>query len=339
MRIIRGLHNLGSHRSAFSGGSVATLGAFDGLHLGHRAVLDQLLREARKRELPSVVVILEPLPREYFAPLKAPARLMSLREKAEGLAKLGIDYLLVVRFDARLRNMEADAFSQRVFVDGLNVALLIMGDDTHFGRGGEGDIESLRKFASLRSFEVVSTDTLLLEGERVSSSRIRELLEKGDFSAAERLLGRPYSISGKVIYGRQLGRTIGASTANIALHRLRAAMAGVYAVEVAQRAGVSASPAQMQREWYRGVANVGTRPTVNESIQAILEVHLLDFDGDLYGARLDVRFRHRLRDEQRFETLELLQEQIKRDINSARQWFGQNVSREYGDLQSNDERR
>ncbi|MGB5324321.1 MAG: bifunctional riboflavin kinase/FAD synthetase [Pseudomonadales bacterium] len=324
MRIIRGLHNLGCFSGELAAGCVATLGAFDGLHLGHRAVLGQLMQESQRRQLPSVVVIFEPLPREYFAPLQAPARLMSLREKAEGLDQLGVDFLLVVRFNARLRNMEAAAFIESVFIAGLNVAHLILGDDTHFGRGGKGDIELLRSYGQAHNFDVVSTSTCAVDGARVSSSLIREMLEAGEFDRAEKLLGGPYTISGKVIYGKQLGRSLGAPTANIALHRLRAAMAGVYAVEVRTRLKGGARGSGQTERWQRGVANVGTRPTVDEGIEAILEVHLLDFKADLYGSRLDVRFRHRIRDEVRFESLQLLQQQIAQDFIAARAWFDTN---------------
>lgn len=324
MRIIRGLHNLGYFRRELSAGSVATLGAFDGLHLGHKKVLGQLLEESRRQQLPSVVMVMEPLPREYFAPMQAPARLMSLREKAEGLRELGVDFLLVLRFDERLRNMEAGDFIERVFLSGLNVAHVIMGDDTHFGHGGEGDFELLRRYSGEHGFAVEPTTTCTVDGERVSSSRIRTLLERGDFAQAERLLGRPYTISGKVIYGRQLGRSLGAPTANIALHRLRAAMAGVYAVEVRIRRPAAAAETETgDSNCFRGVANVGTRPTVDDSIEAILEVHILDYDGGLYGARLDVRFMQRIRDEKRFENVEQLQAQIQRDFATARGWFAQ----------------
>ncbi|MBT8149734.1 MAG: riboflavin biosynthesis protein RibF, partial [Gammaproteobacteria bacterium] len=239
MQIIRGLHNLfGRDVDALAGGCVATMGAFDGLHCGHRAVLDHLVAIARGRQLPAVVVILEPLPREYFAPLDAPSRLMSFREKVQGFAALGIDYLLVVRFDDAVRNTEATDFIEQVFVRGLRVAHLVMGDDSHFGRSGSGDFALLEQLGAKHGFTVEPTSTFSLGGERVSSTRIRELLEQGKFDLAGQLLGRPYTISGKVIYGRQLGRELGAPTANIELQRIRAAMSGVYAIE----ASVDGSP-------------------------------------------------------------------------------------------------
>ena len=324
MQIIRGLHNLfGRYQNALPDGCIATMGAFDGLHKGHRAVLDHVVHTARKRQLPAVVVILEPLPREYFAPREAPSRLMSFREKVEGFRALGIDFLLVVRFDDGVRNTDATDFIERVFVQGLAVEHLVMGDDSQFGRSGSGDFALLKTLAVQHGFSVEPTPTLTAGGERVSSTRIRELLEQGDFAAAELLLGRPYAISGKVIYGRQLGRELGAPTANIGLHRNRAAMSGVYAIE-ASVVGDAVMQGESQSEainWLPGVANVGTRPTVDAAIKAILEVHLLDFSGDLYGNHMQVRFLRKLRDEQRFANVDLLQKQIQCDVNEARRWF------------------
>ncbi|NNC55163.1 MAG: riboflavin biosynthesis protein RibF, partial [Pseudomonadales bacterium] len=201
------------------------------------------------------------------------------------------------------------------------VVHLIMGADSHFGRGGEGEVELLRSYGKQYNFDVAPTPTCEVGGERVSSSRIRVLLEAGELEKAGQLLGRPYTISGKVIYGRQLGRTLGAPTANIALHRLRTAMAGVYAVEARLISRGALQTEQDSAHWHAGVANVGTRPTVNESIQAILEVYLLNYRGDLYGSRLEIRFRQWLREEQRFDSLDMLKAQIQRDIEAATAWF------------------
>ncbi len=308
MELIRGLHNLRPrHR-----GCVATIGAFDGLHKGHQAVLQHLREQARSSGLPSTVVVFEPLPREYFAPVRAPARLMSFREKFVALRALGIDRVLRIRFDDRFSRMPADAFIRRVFVDGLGIRFIIAGDDLRFGHDREGDYRLLQEAGRQWGFAVASTDTCAVGGERVSSTRIRQALEAGEFALAERLLGRPYSISGKVVYGQQLGRRLGAPTANLQLHRLRAAMSGVYAVEVA---GLGA-----QRR--PGVANVGTRPTVDDSVTAILEVHLLDFARDIYGRRIEVFFRQKLREERKFGSLDELRSQIGCDIATARTLFG-----------------
>ena len=319
MELVRGIHNIKDrHARASTGeaGTVLTIGAFDGLHCGHRAVLNHLRMRAQEAGLPSVVVTLEPLPREYFAPLNAPPRLMSFREKCEAFAALGIDRVIVIRFDERMRNMDAMDFVEQVLVNGLNAKHIVVGDDLRFGRDGGGDFELLVALARKYNFAVEDTTTLELEDCRISSSRIRQLLEAGDFTEAEELLGRPYSIAGKVVYGKQLGRVLDVPTANVELHRLRAAMSGVYAVEVNIRGeGLYAE------QWLPAVANVGCRPTVNASIKAILEVHLLNFDADLYGRRIEVRFREKIREEQKFESLDLLKTQIHRDITTASEYF------------------
>jgi riboflavin kinase/FMN adenylyltransferase len=308
MELIRGLHNLRPrHR-----GCVATIGAFDGVHHGHRAVLRQVLDKARELALPSVVILFEPLPREYLAPTDAPARLMSFREKFEALEGLGIDRVLRIRFDESLRTMSALAFIERIFVDGLGARCVILGDDLRFGHDREGDFELMRAQGQIHGFECLHTATLDIDAERVSSTRIRQALEAADFSLAEKLLGRPYSISGKVVYGDQRGRTLGVPTANLRLHRLEAPLSGVYAVEVAGAA----------EGLVPGVANVGFRPSVGDQPRASLEIHLLDFYGDLYGKRLTVTFRHWIREERKFSTLAALQARIHEDIADGRAYFG-----------------
>ncbi len=307
MELIRGLHNLRSrHR-----GCVATIGAFDGVHLGHRAVLDHLKEKAAELQLPSVVIVFEPLPREYLAPLEAPSRIMSFREKFLALEELGIDCLLRIRFNEELRSMSAEEFVRRVFVEGLGVRYVVLGDDFRFGRARQGDLGFIQERGEVHGFEARSTPTREFEGERVSSTRIREALAAADFALAERLLGRPYCIAGKVVYGRQLGRSLGVPTANMQLFRLRAPLSGVYAVEV--------SGPGFER--VRGVANVGVRPTVDDSITANLEVHLLDREIPLYGKHIAVCFRHKLREEQKFDSLEELKANILRDIDNTRAWF------------------
>ena len=307
MELIRGLHNLRPrHRNC-----VATLGAFDGVHLGHQAVIGQLQARARELDLPAVVISFEPLPREYLRPLQAPARLMSFREKCVALAGLGVDRVLRIRFNEAVRTMPPRAFIEQVFVEGLGVKHLVLGDDFRFGRAREGDFEMIAAEGEHYGYQAETTDTYTLDGERVSSTRIRKALGDADFALAERLLSRPYSISGKVVYGRQLGRELGFPTANLQLHRLRSPLSGVYAVRV-HGAGLSGAP---------GVANVGTRPTVNESIRANLEVHLLEGRPELYGRRIAVTFLHKLRDEQRFPSVEVLREQIAADTAEARAWF------------------
>lgn len=311
MELIRGLHNLRPrHR-----GCVATIGAFDGVHNGHRAVLGHVLEKSVELGLPSVVILFEPLPREYFAPRQAPPRLMSFREKFDALKALGIDRVLRVRFDEALRTMSAVEFISRIFVQGLGVRYVVVGDDLRFGHDREGDFALMKAEGERFGYQSMHTATLGISGTRVSSTRIREALENANFALAEALLGRPYTISGKVVYGDQRGRGLGAPTANMELHRLRAPLSGVYVVEVEYEAGGSLSgplPA---------VANVGTRPTVGEGFRANLEVHLLNFEGHLYGKRLAVTFREKIREEQKFDSLDDLQTQIHKDIAHGRKFF------------------
>jgi riboflavin kinase / FMN adenylyltransferase len=307
MELIRGLHNLRPrHR-----GCVATIGAFDGVHRGHQAVIGHLLEKSAEMSLPSLIVVFEPLPREHFAPLKAPARIMSFWEKCRALEALGVDRLLRIRFNEQFRGMSAQRFVDEIFVARLGVRYVVLGDDFRFGADRQGDIEFIREQGLRYGYATGSTPTFAIAGERVSSTRIREALEQADFAAAEAMLGRPYSISGRVIYGKQLGQTIGTPTANLELRRLRAPLSGVYVVEV--------SGAGLDRA--RGVANVGVRPTVDDSIKANLEVHLLDRQIHLYGRHIEVTFRHKLREEMKFGSVAELRDNIARDIESTRVWF------------------
>jgi riboflavin kinase / FMN adenylyltransferase len=307
MELIRGLHNLRPRHH----GCVATIGAFDGVHLGHQAVIRHLLEKSAEFQLPSLMIVFEPLPREYFAPLKAPARIMSFWEKCRALQSLGVERLLRIRFNEQFRVMSAQRFVDDIFVAALGVRHVVLGDDFRFGAGRQGDIEFIREQGLHYGFEAGSTPTFAIDGERVSSTRIRQALENADFETAEALLGRPYSISGRVIYGRQLGTSIGTPTANLELRRLRAPLSGVYTVEVSG-GGL---------ESVHGVANVGVRPTVDDSIKANLEVHLLDREINLYGRHIEVTFRHKLREEIKFGSVEELQENIARDIEQTRAWF------------------
>jgi riboflavin kinase/FMN adenylyltransferase len=312
MELIRGLHNIRSRHK----GCVATIGAFDGVHLGHQKVLKKLQDKGRELGLPALVITLEPLPREYFSPQKSPARLMSFREKAKAIESLGIDRLLRVKFDKGLSEVNAEDFIKDIFFDKLAIKYMIVGDDLRFGHDRRGDFGLLKRMGKDLGFDVSATDTLEVMGDRASSTRIRQALESSDFQLAEALLGHPYTISGKVVYGKQLGRTLDAPTANVKLHRIKAAMSGVYAVEVL-----------LEGQCHQGVANVGTRPTVDDGLTAILEVHLLDFDRDIYGKHLEVVFRHKLRDEKKFESLDLLKTAIHKDCDDAKAWFDQQGKR------------
>jgi riboflavin kinase/FMN adenylyltransferase len=309
MQLVRGLHNLRpQHR-----GCVATIGNFDGVHRGHQAILKRLRERAAELCLPSCVVIFEPQPREFFTPDRAPARLARLRDKLELLAAEGVDRVLCLAFNRRLRELSASDFVQQVLVDGLGVKHLEVGDDFRFGCDRAGDFAFLQRAGQRDGFSVESAETIELDGERISSTRVREALASGDFALAERLLGRPYSIAGRVMHGQKLGRQLGAPTANVQLKRSRIPLQGVYLVS-----------ALIQEQRVPGVANIGMRPTVQGDGRAHLEVHLLDYAGDLYGQRISVAFHHKLREELRFSSLEDLKTAIDADIAAARAyWLGQ----------------
>lgn len=308
MELIRGLHNL---RAAHRGG-VATIGNFDGVHTGHRRILDQVIAEARRRKVPSTVVLFEPQPAEFFAPDKAPPRLMTLRDKVRALRHAGIDQVLCCRFDQRFRSQSAAEFVENLLVKGLAVQALVVGDDFRFGADRCGDFAYLQQAGALHGFTVSDTPTFEVVGERVSSTRVRAVLQQGDLQQAAQLLGHPYTISGRVRHGDKRGRQIGVPTANLAMRRVQSPVAGVYAVRV-NGGGLEAA---------RGVANVGTRPTV-DGVDNRLEVHLLGFAGDLYGRYLEVEFLHFLRAEKKFDGLESLSAAIHTDIENARAFFSQ----------------
>ena len=307
MNLIRGLHNLSD---ACLSHSAVTIGAFDGVHRGHQEVLGHLKREAKSRALVTTVITFEPLPGEFLFPDRAPPRLMTFREKFKALADQGIDNVLCLRFDDRLRTMSPRAFVEDIFVKGLSARYIAFGDDFRFGKDRAGDLKFTESLADEFGYEVVPTSTFDLAGERVSSTRIRAALVDADFAQASDLLGQPFKLSGKVLKGKQLGRTIGSPTANIALKRVKSPLHGVYAVRVS---GGGLSDAA-------GVANVGVRPTVNDGMFANLEVHLFDFEGDLYGKRLNVEFMTKLRDEKKFDSLDALKAAIAADQQAARQW-------------------
>lgn len=307
MELIRGLHNLQPrHR-----GCVATIGNFDGVHLGHQAVIGQLAERAGELKLPAVVMLFEPQPQEYFRPEQAPARLMRLREKLLALRRYAVDRVLCVRFDARFAALEADAFIEQVLVGSLGVRYLAVGDDFRFGAKRRGDFAMLKRAGERHGFQVVNMHSFSVDGERVSSTRIRAALAAADLEAAEKLLGRRYRMSGRVAHGRKLGRTLGIPTANIHLHRHNSPLRGIYVVEMY---GLEGEPLP-------GVANIGTRPTVGGT-EVILEVHLLDFDRDIYGAHVSVEFLQKLRDEKRFDSIDAMRVEILNDIARARCYFG-----------------
>jgi len=307
MELIRGRHNLRPHHR----GCAVTIGAFDGVHLGHQSVLTHLRQQAVSLEVPTTVVTFEPLPREYLRPLEAPPRITTLRDKWPLLAECGVDRVLCLPFNESLRQLSAREFVEEVFVSGLGVRYLAFGDDFRFGNRREGDLDYVRALADEFGYAVAPTPTLELGGDRVSSTRIRAALAEADFDLAAQLLGRPFELAGRVLHGQKLGRQLDAPTANIALHRIRSPLQGVYAVRVCG-GGLEEAP---------GVVNVGVKPTIGESLEATLEVHVLEGSPDLYGERLTVRFRHKLRDEQKFPSLDALKAGIAADKANARTWL------------------
>ena len=312
MQVIRGLHNL----TPASHGCAATIGNFDGVHLGHQAVLGQLAERAGDLGLPTTVIIFEPQPQEYFAPDQAPPRLTRLREKLAALRRFSVDRVLCIRFDRAFAELTADEFVQRVLIDGLGVRYLVVGDDFRFGRGRTGDFDFLVRAGERAGFQVAHMHSFELNGARVSSTRIRATLRDGDLAAAEQMLGRSYRMLGRVAHGDKRGRTIGFPTANLFLHRRNTPIQGVFAVEMYG----------LEREPLYGVANVGTRPTV-DGTRSLLEVHLFDFAGDIYGRHVAVDFVHRIRAEKKFASFDELKLQIQRDVEQARAFFAQRDNR------------
>lgn len=305
-QFICGLHNL----TLLQGRSVATIGSFDGVHLGHQQILQQLKAVAEQEKLPSVVMVFEPQPNEFFSQETVPARLMRLREKVMALFAQGIDKVLCLQFNQHLRNLSADAFIEQVLIQGVGVKHLIVGDDFRFGCDRRGDYSLLCQAGARQGFVVENTQTYVQLGERVSSTRIRELLENDRLSEAATLLGHPFSVTGRVIYGNRIGHQLGVPTANVALGRYRSPVKGVYAVE-----------ASCNGNCYSGVANVGVRPTVEGGDKPILEVHLFEFSGSLYGQFLQTTFCKKLREEKRFSSLDELKQQIYQDVEQGKIFF------------------
>ena len=283
-----------------------TIGNFDGVHRGHRALVDRVVARARETDLTSCVLTFEPHPREFFAGEAAPARITRLRDKLDLLAQAGVERVHVARFDARFAALPPERFVEDVLVGGLGVRSLTIGRDFRYGARRAGDFASLEAAAKRHAFSLEAMDDVEFEGRRVSSSAVRAALQAGDLRGAERLLGHPYFISGRVAHGAKLGRGLGFPTANIVLRR-PPPIAGIFVVEV-DRFG-------------RGVASVGRRPTINPVPIPLLEVHLFDRDEDLYGEHLRVRFLEKLRDEEKYDGLPALQAAIARDATRAREFF------------------
>ena len=288
-----------------------TIGTFDGVHRGHEAILDRVAAEAAALGVPSCVLTFEPHPREFFSPALAPARLTRLREKLEWFAQAGIARTHVARFDAKLAAFSPERFLEEMVVQGLQAAWLLVGKDFRFGARRAGDFALLGRAADRHGFALEAMPDVTQGGERVSSSGIRAALEAGDLEGAAALLGRRYTMSGRVAHGEGLGRKLGYPTANLPLRR-RPPLSGIFVVE---------AELEETEQRLRGAASVGTRPTIREHARPLLEVHLLDFEGDLYGRHLRVTFLERLRGEQKFDGLEALRAAIAADVARTREYF------------------
>ena len=304
MELVRGLHNV--DRAAR--GCVLTIGAFDGIHCGHQEMIRVTRRIAAEQRLPAALLSFEPTPREFFAKATPPARLTRFREKYEALRHYGVERFVCLRFDSSLRSMSPDEFIGTVLVDGLGARHLVVGHDFKFARNMAGNVATLRAAGPAAGFAVTEVPPFEIDGERVSSSLVRAALDAGDMGRATRLLGRPYRMTGKVVEGAKLGRKLGFPTANLRPQRRATPLAGVFAIRVSG-GGLQNAP---------GVASLGTRPAVNGT-ELLLEVHVFDFDGDLYRQTLHVDFIARLRDELGFPDMDRLVEQMKQDAARARE--------------------
>ncbi|KTC84127.1 bifunctional riboflavin kinase/FAD synthetase [Legionella brunensis] len=305
MKLLRGLDNI----SCFSQGTVATIGNFDGVHRGHQALLTKLLTHANRLQLPSVVLLFEPQPGEFFHKQQSPARLSSLREKLEVFKHYNIDYVCCLKFNKELALMAAEDFARHYFFSLLQIKYLLVGEDFRFGQQRKGDVHLIREMGKEQDCCVETFPDVALESERISSTKIREALAKGDLNRASILLGRTFTLCGRVIRGDGRGRQWGIPTANLSMHRLSLPLKGVFCVQI-ERNGL----------WFTGVANLGSRPTV-DGTKNVLEIHLFDFDENLYGEMLQVFFLHKLRDEIKFSSIDALIKQIHDDVNAAKAYF------------------
>jgi riboflavin kinase/FMN adenylyltransferase len=305
MRLVRYLADMPHARLAT--GSVVTIGSYDGLHPGHRQLLRRVITESARRGVPSVVMSFEPTPKEFFAADAPPARLMRFREKFEALADHGVDIFYCPRFSEAMRSIQADSFIRQILVHGLNTRHIVIGDDFHFARRREGSIVELERAAPALGYTIEQVPSVIVDGIRVSSTAIRDALASGDVARATALLGHPYRMSGRIVKGRRVGRSLGYATANVDLRRRQSAVMGIYAVRVS---GLPEGP-------INGVASVGTRPTFDLT-KPLLEVHLFDFDREIYGEYIHVDFIEHLRDEEKFESVDELVAQMRIDEENAR---------------------
>ena len=304
--IIRGIYNLKPAHQ----GCVITIGNFDGVHLGHQALFAKMIQKAKEKQTASLVMTFEPLTKEYFGRDKKVPRLTRWREKFHAISQSGIDHVFLMHFNQQIAALSADDFIKDILVKKLAIKHIIVGDDFHFGKGREGNFVSLKKAGEQYGFTVEAIPSLFVDDIRVSSTSVREALANADHSLAEKLLGRPYTMQGKVVHGDKLGRRIGFPTANIYLHRAVSPVLGVYIVRM-RGVGDQALP---------GVANVGIRPTIGGT-RALLEVHLFNFNQNIYGKHISVEFIKKIRDEEHFANLDLLTEKIAQDAEIAREYF------------------
>jgi riboflavin kinase/FMN adenylyltransferase len=301
MQVFRHFHQLAAAPVALA------IGNFDGVHLGHQALLQRLVETAKLRGLVATVMTFEPHPREFFAPEQAPARLASLREKLELFAEAGVEQVYVCHFNQKFARVSAETFMQEILRDSLAAKVILVGEDFRFGAGRKGSVADFRA----HGFECISLPQVDFDGARVSSTAVREALAAGDLDRAARLLGRPYSISGKVVHGDKVGRKLGYPTANVHMRHDRPPLFGVYAVKLEGLA----------HECLPGVASLGVRPTMKHNGKPTLEVHLFDFDREVYGKHVRVQFLHKIRDEMKFPDLDTLKQWITADEAAARNYF------------------
>jgi len=306
MLLIRGLANI---PKAINQTAVA-LGDFDGVHLGHQMIIRRLIKEAKSHRLISVLICFEPQPAEFFQKESFPGRILRLREKLNAMNAFDIDYVLCLSFNKNLAELSAEQFVRKILINRLHCKRLIVGDDFRLGKQREGSVKQLSHLGEQYHFAVIAEKTFQIDGHRNSSTRIRQALRVGEFSLIKQLMGRPYKLTGKVKRGHGRGKSLGVPTANIPLFHYKMAASGIFIVQVTDNE---------HHKWY-GVANLGVRPTFHEH-QSVLEVYLLDFDGDLYGKTLQVEFLHKLRDEEYFSSIDKLKIQMQKDICQARHWL------------------
>ena len=305
MKLVRHLKDFPFAKLA--NGSVVTIGSFDGLHLGHQTLLASVIAKSRSLGVPSIVMSFEPTPKEFFSTDNPPARLMRFREKFDVLAEYKVDIFFCPRFNPAMRGIRADDFIRQILVHGMNARHIVVGDDFRFARKREGSIDDLRRTQKALQFGVDRMPSIVKDTVRVSSTAIRESLAIGNLARATSLLGRPYRMSGRIVKGRQVGRTLGMATANVDLRRRQSAVMGIFAVRVSG----------LKEGYVDGVASVGTRPTF-DLVKPLLEVHLFDFDRDIYGDYIHVDFIAHLRDEEKFANVDDLVAQMHQDVENAR---------------------